>query len=75
MANLYYLKLIFVILGIIVTLVLGTNDDEYYCKQTDDFKICRTCPSLDEDCETAEKCQCDNIELKIQGTHWGRFAS
>merc|ERR1712241_141436 len=44
----------------------GYEDDEYYCKSTTEYQICRRCSTLGEDCEEPkeeEGCRCDNIAL------------
>ena len=51
---------------------VSSNDRGYFCKaekpnafgDPPKFRICRKCPSLDEDCETSDDCQCDNIEVR-----------
>jgi len=67
MADLQYYIFIFIILEFIVSIGTSEESVEYYCKKTDEYKICRTCPNITSDCETAKKCQCDNIELKFKG--------
>ena len=52
--------------------IVSSNDRGYFCKVEDPnalsdkpkYRICRKCPSLDEDCETSDDCQCDNIEVR-----------
>ena len=52
-----------------------SNDVDYYCKvdtpntlgELGNYRICRTCPSLEDDCETSDQCQCDNIEVLKRG--------
>jgi len=48
----------------------GKKDDEYFCKETKDYRICRHCPSIDDSgCEEPSDpsdpalCVCDNIAL------------
>jgi len=31
------------------------------------YQICRKCPSLEDDCETSDECQCDHIEIEKKG--------
>ena len=44
-----------------------------YCDETEDYRICRRCPSLsnkDPACETHDNgCHCDYIELKDTSTY------
>ena len=64
----------------VVTLVstfgaVFSNDDDFYCKakppnalgEIGTYQICRKCPSLEDDCETSNECQCDNIEIQKKG--------
>ena len=52
--------------------IVSSNDRGYFCKveepnsffEPPKYRICRKCPSLDEDCETSDDCQCDNIEVR-----------
>ncbi len=38
--------------------------DEFYCKVDENvFRVCRGCPTVDENCEDFTKCQCGKIEL------------
>ena len=38
--------------------------DDYYCQAVPRvYNICRRCNSTTEDCETSQKCQCDNIQI------------
>ena len=46
------------------------EEDEYYCKSTAEYQICRRCKDLTEDCETPkpeEGCRCGNIALFNEG--------
>ena len=47
--------------------VLSQFNDEYYCRRVPgQYKICRSCPTLEESCErpTHDRCECENIELQ-----------
>ena len=42
----------------------ASNQDDFYCQAEPlVYDICRRCNSTTEDCETSEKCQCDNIQI------------
>ena len=46
--------------------MLSYEEDEYYCKNTNEYKICNRCKSLEQDCELPPKdrpCKCDNIAV------------
>ena len=48
-------------------IVQARLDDEFYCKVSEDkYKICRRCPTLNEDCEEPlpnDGCKCENLEF------------
>ena len=65
---------------LIITIFLAftavySNDGDYFCKvdptnaygDLGNYQICRKCPSLEDDCETSDNCQCDNIEIRKPG--------
>ena len=47
--------------------IQARQDDEFYCKVSEDkYKICRRCPTLNEDCEEPlpnDGCKCENLEF------------
>ena len=47
--------------------IQARQDDEFYCKVSKDkYKICRRCPTLNEDCEEPlpnDGCKCENLEF------------
>ena len=46
------------------TIIQGYQSDEYYCKKTLDWEVCRRCINITQECETTEdSCSCDNIGL------------
>jgi len=56
-------------IGIVIT-TIAYEEDEYYCKSTAEYQICRRCKDLTEDCETPkseEGCRCGNIALFNEG--------
>ena len=45
---------------------IAYEEDEYYCKSTTNYQICRRCKDLTENCEIPkpeEGCRCGNIAL------------
>ena len=57
----------FTLLIFLVNLVYwnsASNQDDFYCQAEPlVYDICRRCENQAEDCETSEKCQCDNIQI------------
>ena len=57
--------------------VLSQFNDEYYCRRVPgQYKICRSCPTLEESCErpTNDRCECENIELQANAdSMWQLF--
>ena len=47
-------------------------NDEFYCKvESDRYRICRRCPTLEEDCEEPlpnDGCKCENLEFPKPNT-------
>ena len=47
-------------------------NDEFYCKvETDRYRICRRCPTLEEDCEEPlpnDGCKCENLAFPKSDT-------
>lgn len=41
-------------------------DDEYYCKQTKEYRVCRRSHNIEEEEEQEEDCVCDNIALRYE---------
>merc|ERR1719414_2188016 len=61
-----YFSLLFVLsASVFVFSALAYEDDEYYCQNNKESKICHRCPDLDTDCprEENEDCRCDNIAI------------
>ena len=57
----------FTLLLFLVNLVYwnsASNQDDFYCQAEPlVYDICRRCENKADDCETSEKCQCDNIQI------------
>ena len=61
-----YFSLLFVLsASVLVFSALAYEDDEYYCQNNKESKICHRCPDLDTDCprKKDEDCRCDNIAI------------
>jgi len=61
-----YFSLLFVLsASVLVFSELAYEDDEYYCQNNKESKICHRCPDLDTDCSRKmdEDCRCDNIAI------------
>ena len=63
--------LLFFIFATSFSKILSYEEDEYYCRSNDDYKICNRCKTLKEDCQPQtnspeEGCKCDNIALYHQ---------
>ena len=58
------------LLGFSLIFVVFAANDEFYCNlNPDQYKVCRTCNSLDQDCEESKpQCGCDNIEIGKAGS-------
>ena len=63
MGQLFY----FFSLLIVTTFVLNisAHEDEYYCRNHAEYKICRRCLDLNKNCDVKEEdgCFCDNITI------------
>ena len=59
-----------VLLGFSLIFVVFAANDEFYCNlNPGQYKVCRTCNSLDQDCEESKpQCGCDNIEIGKTGS-------
>ena len=58
------------LLGFSLIFVVFAANDEFYCNlNPGQYKVCRTCNSLDQDCEESKpQCGCDNIEIGKAGS-------
>ena len=44
--------------------------DEWYCKKSDKYQICRKCKTLGENCEeeAPKDCKCENLKFIYNGS-------
>jgi len=69
-----YFSLLFVLsASVLVFSALAYEDDEYYCQNNKESKICHRCPDLDTDCprKKDEDCRCDNIAINNGSQFFG----
>jgi len=76
-------SLLAVIISVLFLNTFAYEDDEYYCQNGQEFKICHRCKDLETEeveiseepfCprkETDTKCRCDNIAIKKEDTFFG----
>ena len=63
-------NIIVFLLGFSLTFVVFAAKHEFYCNlNPGKYKVCRTCNSLNQDCEESKpQCGCDNIEIGKAGS-------
>jgi len=57
-------KIYLTLLGFSILLTVFAANDELYCKKEAAWQICRSCNTLDKDCEEVDRpCKCDNMKM------------
>jgi len=62
----YWFSVLFLSFTILFLNVFAYEEDEYYCQQNKDYKICRRCSDMDKPCPKEDwdkKCGCNHIAI------------
>ena len=54
-----------ILLGLMLVCAVFAKHDEWYCKKSDKYQICRKCKTLEEDCDfkAPDDCKCENMKF------------
>ena len=54
-----------ILLGLMLVCAVFAKHDEWYCKKSDKYQICRKCKTLEEDCDSKapDYCICENMKF------------
>ena len=59
-------SVLFFTFSILLYNVFAYQEDEYYCRQNKDYKICRRCSNMEQPCPKEDwdkKCKCNHIAI------------